>query len=272
MVSPAGPVTIAPRETGARHAVAVRDGRRGPRRGLGSGGALVAPRNARVAGRAQRAVPGAVRGAGRGAHRPGEPAVAAGRGAVARARRRGAPARRRLSLPAGGRRLRGPAALAAAGAARRGGCRKGRLHHILHRAGGDRGCQAGLHVRLAPGPLAERRSTAAARHERAVRRPDRSPQPAPDPCGASCCWRRPRGRRPCSSARGCTGSRCWRRTPAAHRPSGPMPARLISRAETAWTAPSLRCRARRSPSTTCRPCRRSDRASSPGRDRAPSSI
>src|ERR1700694_3592015 len=117
MASPAGSVTIAPRGREARHAVAVRDGR--PWRGRGSGGWMVAPRDARVAGRAQRVVPGPARGAGggagRGAHRPGEPAVAAGRGAVARARRRGAAARRRLSLPAGGRPPRRPAALAAGG-------------------------------------------------------------------------------------------------------------------------------------------------------------
>src|SRR2546429_1003343 len=45
----------------------------------------------------------------------------------------------RSSLPAGGRRLRRPAALAAAGAARRGRHRGGRLQHILYRARGDRG-------------------------------------------------------------------------------------------------------------------------------------
>src|SRR6266446_878476 len=118
MASPAGSVTIGPRGRGARHAVAVRDGR--PWRGRGTGGRMVAPRDARVAGRAQRAVPGPARGAGRGAQRPGEPAVAAGRGAVARARPRGAAPRRRLSLPAGGRRLRGPAALAPAGGRGRG--------------------------------------------------------------------------------------------------------------------------------------------------------
>src|SRR2546421_143392 len=49
-------------------------------------------------------------------------------------------------------------------------------------------------------------------------------------------------------------------------------ARLISRAGTAWTEPSPRYRARHSPSTTGRLSRRSDRASSPGRDRAPCSI
>src|ERR1700680_3631547 len=89
MASPAGSVTIAPRGREARHAVAVRDARRGPRRGRGSGGRMVAPRDARVAARAQRAVPVPARGAGRGAHRPGEPAVAAGRGAVGRGRRPG---------------------------------------------------------------------------------------------------------------------------------------------------------------------------------------
>src|SRR3979411_1933043 len=83
MASPAGSVTIALRGREARHAVAVPDGRRGPRRGREPGGRLVAPRDARVAARAQRAVPGPARGAGRGAQRPGEPAVAGGGGAVA---------------------------------------------------------------------------------------------------------------------------------------------------------------------------------------------
>src|ERR1700730_16209864 len=118
MASAAGSVTIAPRGREARHAVAVRDRSRWRRRE--PGGRLVAPRDARLAPRAQRAVPGSARGAGRRAHRPGEPAVAGGGGAVARARRRGAAARRDLSLPAGGRGLRGPAALAPAGAPRRG--------------------------------------------------------------------------------------------------------------------------------------------------------
>src|ERR1700730_9478175 len=120
MASPADSVTIAPRGREARHAVAVPDRRRDPRRGREPGGRLVAPRDARVAARAQRAVPGPARRAGRGAHRPGEPAVAGGGGAVARARGRGAAARRDLSLPAGGRGLRGPATLAPAGAPRRG--------------------------------------------------------------------------------------------------------------------------------------------------------
>src|SRR5256885_9987426 len=46
--------------------------------------------------------------------------------------------------PAGGRGLRRPAALAAAGAAGRGRCRGGRLQHILYRGRGERGCEAGV--------------------------------------------------------------------------------------------------------------------------------
>src|SRR5438874_9080801 len=124
MASPRGSVTIAatgrrPARGEARDAVALRDRGRERRTRRGTGGGLVAPRDARDADRAERALPRPGRGAGRLARRAGEPAAAPGGGAVAGAGSGGAAARRRLPVSAGRCGLRRSGALAAAGLARR---------------------------------------------------------------------------------------------------------------------------------------------------------